>query len=496
MADTIPGPAGGAEFRFLAFRLQDALYAVPAEEVVEVTEMPAFAKVPLAPAALMGLANLRGVVVPLVNLSAAVGRDAHRSGTRAIVMRGAAPAALAVDAVEGLVAIAGDALSREGGDPRRGAASFAWEGRGTVSVLDVEALLSKAFPARAERKREGRGGAVRLDRREIEDVADSERLLTFEVAGQEYALGLKSVREVLAAPQGSVTLPRADAAEAGVVASRGALLPLVSLRALLGLPASLPTDPAPRIVVAMVRGAPVGLLVDRVRSVLTAAQALTEPVPAILAARSGGEARLKAIYRGEGGRRLVSILSTDDLFRTDIMQRFGSPDRSISAEAPAAANGERHFLIFRLGSEEFGLPVDVVDEVSQAPAQITRLPHAPDFLEGVINLRGEVLPVIDQRRRFDLPRRPDANGGRLVVVRTERHRAGLMVDSVTEVRRCREDAIDTAPGVDGEGGRIVTGVLNLAAERRMVLLLDPLQLLTHAERGLLTAFAAKTKGKA
>ena len=60
-------------------------------------------------------------------------------------------------------------------------------------------------------------------------------------------------------------------------------------------------------------------------------------------------------------------------------------------------------MVFRLGDDEFGLPIEAVDEVARVPDQITRLPKTPKFLEGVVNLRGEVLPVVDQRRRFDMP---------------------------------------------------------------------------------------------
>ena len=60
-------------------------------------------------------------------------------------------------------------------------------------------------------------------------------------------------------------------------------------------------------------------------------------------------------------------------------------------------------MVFRLGEDEFGLPIEAVDEVARVPDQITRLPKTPKFLEGVVNLRGDVLPVVDQRRRFDMP---------------------------------------------------------------------------------------------
>jgi len=148
-------------------------------------------------------------------------------------------------------------------------------------------------------------------------------------------------------------------------------------------------------------------------------------------------------------------------------------------------------LIFQLGDEEFGLPIDAVDEVARVPDRITRIPKTPKFLEGVVNLRGEVLPVIDQRRRFDMPAAKNPEARRLIVMRAGRHRAGLIVDGVNEVLRCSSDSIGEAPHLSGETTRLVRGVVNLEASGRLVLLLDPAELLTRAERSLLDAFTPR-----
>jgi purine-binding chemotaxis protein CheW len=129
------------------------------------------------------------------------------------------------------------------------------------------------------------------------------------------------------------------------------------------------------------------------------------------------------------------------------------------------------------------------------PDQITRIPKTPKFLEGVVNLRGEVLPVVDQRRRFDMPAKTTGANRRLVVVRTEQHRAGLIVDSVSEVLRCSPDRIKPSPDLTGDALGIVDSVINLEELGRIVLLLDPSELLTRTERGLLDSFSKETRGK-
>jgi purine-binding chemotaxis protein CheW len=503
MAEAEKSPVEAAAMhRFLTFRLDRRLYALPAEDVVEVIRMPPVAHVPQAPAALVGIANLRGTVLPVASLRGLLGRDAsEEASSRGIVLEGAAPIALAVDSVEALVVIATDRvetrqaeLAAEQGEVLKGA--FQIENLGVAKILDVKKLLDTAFTKRAERKRQAisrTSAAVQVQRSETASDIQTDVFVTFDVANQEYALALSAVQEIVPSPETVTPMPRSETLVIGMMAFRDRLLPLLSLRGLLGFPAAATSDAREKVVVTSVGGATVGLVADRARAIVSAERSLIDPIPAVLAARSGGEARIKAIYRGDEGRRLISILAPEQLFREDVMQRLGSTGALAAPEKTPVTGAERQFLVFRLGKDEFGLPIESVDEVARVPDQITRLPKAPKFLEGVVNLRGEVLPVVDQRRRFDMPKLERAEGLRLIVVRTEQHRAGLIVDSVSEVLRSTADAIEPAPDLTGDITRLVHGVINLEDQKRIVLLLDPAELLTRAERGLLDAFERKAK---
>jgi purine-binding chemotaxis protein CheW len=447
----------------------------------------------------LGLANLRGAVLPVASARGLLGRTERDLGedARGIVMDGASPAALAVDAIEGLVTVDASRietrqteLAIEDGEQLTG--SFPVEAEGGVArILDVRRLLEAAF---VQRRRLAAGGAVQAAKAAVRAEAGLEasrqQFVTFEIADQEYGLPLAAVREIISAPAATAFVPRSESVVVGVMAYRDTLLPLLSLRGLLGF--ADPTDRArEKVVVTRVGGVLVGLVADRMRSILAPDPQLIEPTPPMLAARTGGESRVASIYRGDGGRRLVSILSPDQLFREDVMQRLGEA-REASLDAETAASGaEGKFLVFRLGDDEFALPIECVDEVARVPEQVTRVPKTPKFLEGVINLRGEVLPVVDQRRRFDMPALAKTEGRRLIVLRTDRHRAGVIVDSVSEVLQCAREDIEEAPDLTGESTRLVEGVINLAAAGRMVLLLDPAELLTRTERGLLDAFRAQ-----
>ncbi len=117
--------------------------------------------------------------------------------------------------------------------------------------------------------------------------------------------------------------------------SRG-LLSLFSLRGLLGMPEGMRGNE--KVVVTMVGQIPVGVVVDRMRAIIPAERTRVEPIPAVLAARIGGESRVKAIYRGEAGH-LVSILEPETLFREEVMQRLDlqsrDPRRDLGSDAGA-----------------------------------------------------------------------------------------------------------------------------------------------------------------
>ncbi|CAN5746513.1 chemotaxis protein CheW [soil metagenome] len=491
--------------RFLTFRSGGELYALPAGQISEVIRLPGVARVPQAPKGLLGLANLRGSVLPVASLRGLLGSEATEApGSRAIVLDDAAPVVLAVDSVEALVNIdthrietRQSALAAKSGEPLNGA--FAADGKnGIAKILDIAALIGAAFTQQSRaRATRGLADLPRAEKAESTARDDRQMLVTFDIAGQEYAFALDVVQEVLDAPESFAALPDSESLVLGVSPFRDTLLPVLSLRGLLGFPVGA-RDGREKVVVAKVGGALVGLLADRMRAIFPADIALIEKIPPVLAARAGGEAKISAIYRGDQGRRLVSLLSPERLFREDVMQRLKSMGASaVQPETDSARSGgeDRQFVVFRLGDDEFGLPIEAVEEVARVPDQITRLPRTPKFLEGVVNLRGEVLPVVDQRRRFDMPLLERQGARRLIVVRTERHKAGLIVDSVSEVLRFASDAIEPSPNLTNEAVRLVAGVINLEASGRIVLLLDPAELLTRTERGLLDSFQAKTDRK-
>ena len=116
------------------------------------------------------------------------------------------------------------------------------------------------------------------------------------------------------------------------------------------------------------------------------------------------------------------------------------------------------------------------------------MPNAPEFVAGLINVRGKAVPVIDQRVRFDAGQSATAKRPRVIVVTIERLQAGFIVDSVSEILSVPGAAIGPAPQLPGNGMQVFDRVAARGDAGAMILLVDPRELLDKAERDLLERF--------
>jgi len=149
-------------------------------------------------------------------------------------------------------------------------------------------------------------------------------------------------------------------------------------------------------------------------------------------------------------------------------------------QAVAAIGEERQLVVFQLGAELYGVDIARVHEIIRLQ-KITRVPRAPSFVEGVINLRGKVIPVVDLRRRFGLPTGEHTRATRIVVVEIGDQVVGLIVDSVSEVLRVNTSTVEPpSPVVAGIDSEYLHGIAKLP--ERLVILLDLDRVLARDER--------------
>lgn len=134
---------------------------------------------------------------------------------------------------------------------------------------------------------------------------------------------------------------------------------------------------------------------------------------------------------------------------------------------------------FTLDKEEFGIDILKVQEINRTP-NITRVPNCPDFIEGVINLRGRIVPIIDLRKRFGMKSAEQSKDTRIIVVEVLGRIVGFIVDSVSEVLRVPHSVIDAPPPlVSGIRAEFIEGIGKL--EGRLLILLNLEKILSSTE---------------
>jgi purine-binding chemotaxis protein CheW len=517
-----PAEAGAvADNQFVTFSVAGEQFAVPMAPVQEIIRVPEVARLPLAPPALEGLANLRGRVLPIVDLRRLFDAEprAHDDATRALVVHIGQPLGFVVDRVSSVISVGPgelapasqvqgvvgtDCLSgviqRQGSD---GAAQL-------LMVVDFERLVHDRLAGASTARRDGKAGSRSADTA-AEAVAaavtatDELRLVSFTVAAQEYAIDIADVLEIVQLPERITAVPNTPAHVLGLMSLRQRLLPLVSLRSLFGLPVQAVDEQHRIVVVAVPGGGAVGLVTDTVKEVLSVPRAQADEMPGVLA-RDRQLQEFERICRLEDGRRLVSVIATDRLLglaalrdalatahraETETTDQERSMNRleSSGREAGSTTDDDLQVVVFRLGAEEFGVPIMTVQEIVRVPEVLTRVPRTPSFVEGVINLRGTVLPVIDQRARLGLPAIERNDRQRIMVYMLAGLRTGFIVDSVAEVLRIPRSQVAAAPQLSDEQSRLITQVAKLDGDKRLVMLIEPSQLLASHETRSMAALA-------
>lgn len=134
---------------------------------------------------------------------------------------------------------------------------------------------------------------------------------------------------------------------------------------------------------------------------------------------------------------------------------------------------------FTIGEEEFGVDILKVQEINRM-VEITRVPNAPEYVDGVINLRGKVIPIINLRRRFGMPRKEKDKDTRIIVVELREKVLGFVVDFVSEVLRIPSSVTEPPPSIiAGIKAEYITAIGKL--EDRLLILLDLERVLTVEE---------------
>ena len=217
---------------------------------------------------------------------------------------------------------------------------------------------------------------------------------------------------------------------------------------------------------------------------------------------------LSGIAKLDDGNRLILLLATGSLLDHKVLAKIAEvgKDASAAVAVPAAPEEtkpggkkeeenvqeeEVQLVTFLLGQEEYGIPIARIQEIDRL-SKITQTPKAPKFVEGVTNLRGEVIPVLSTRTLFALEAKASDDHTRVIIVDLGGAKTGLVVDSVKQVLSISTRNIAPPPASisNGVDGQFISGIGKVEDGKRMIVLLDVGKVLTRGEQSELATLAA------
>lgn len=141
---------------------------------------------------------------------------------------------------------------------------------------------------------------------------------------------------------------------------------------------------------------------------------------------------------------------------------------------------EKQYVIFKLGKEEYGIDILNVREITELK-ETTKIPNAPDFVEGIINLRGTVIPVINLKNRFYLGETNINKNSRIIIVTMDEKQIGFIVDDASQVMTLKEDEIENPPEIiTGIDRKYIVGIGKM--NEKIIILLDLISVFTDEEK--------------
>ena len=493
--------------QLVTFTLDGVEFGLDIAKVQEITQRFNITPVPGSPSFVIGVLNLRGQIIPVIDsrLRFHLTPTKPTPKTRVIVIDLSGQATgLQVDAVSEVVKL-DDFSLRETPPLVAGVrsdylAGMVQAGSRLITLINLDKILDSQEFGQKEAINQSAAATTSLGwsdhgTDDEEEETDVLTFITFGLGHENFGLNLEFVEEIVELP--AITkVPDAPDYVMGVICIRDKVLPLLDLFQMFDVE---PADQAGHhhtaddmVILLTIGSARLGIVVNGIQEIIRVRDKDILPAPQTLKETESN--RLEGVVmrtdRMVSILRVVEILSHEDQQKLATMgQELGA--KSLDASEMTSLSEEISIIAFQLGEEIFGLELQEVREIIMV-GMITPVPRAPSFIQGVLNLRGEIIPVIDLRARFGLESQAPTDLSRIIVTPIGDVFTGLIVDAVTEVKNIDKKLLEPPPRVTSSGANAyITQVARTNSGVIFLLLLR--QLLTDSENNQLSAFQGKKK---
>lgn len=479
------------ERQLVTFLLGEDEFGADIMDVKEIIRVPEITKVPNAPSYVEGACNLRGNVLPIIDgrIRFNLEKKEKDENSRVLVIDVEGKAVgVVVDKVSEVMRVntsdieaPPQIIKNVDYDYLNGVVKLD-NGNRLVMLLDVVKALkiNNTEKSRINENDINHQHNFKLNSSNSESI-DEEQLVSFLLDKEEYAIGIMKVKEIIRVPQ-IVKVPNCEAYIDGVVSIRNNLLPIINLRSYFGM-GHLELNDQTRILVVDMGTFAAGIMVDRISEVLRVPSDVIQAPPKF---SIESEEQLKGVAKLNNGKRMLLILDPSKLISADEINAL--TDFSEAKKQELNDNDitnlildEEKLVTFKIDMEEYGVKIANVQEINRM-TDITKIPGAPHYIEGIVNLRGNVIPALNLRRLFKLEEKQITDSSRIIIVDFDGKRTGIVVDSVSEVLKLEKKLIEETPDILSSGldRDYVEGVGKLEDGKRMILILDICKVLSFS----------------
>ena len=485
--------------QLVSFYIASERYSFPIDIVQEIVKFFNYTVVPGADETVKGIMNLRGNILPLINLRKRLGFNDKKfdKDTRIIVITAnELLTGIIVDKLDEVLNVTEDEIE----DTQSGRLSGETDilsaiakvngGEKIVMVLDENKILPEKIENQntLELKNSTQG-----DLRDKPAILEPEKLIiSFKLEDEEFAMDIMQVQEILRLRE-ITEVPKSPDFLLGIMKLRENIIPVLDIKTLLGLKFNTKSEifkesfsdnkdtydenDTRRIVVLNIGTTTAAILVDAVFEVLRISEKLIEKFPH--SGENENNQFAKGVCKLNNGKRLLTLISLSERVSQasiDFLHgTIGGDDSDIVEilNEKKETDNDIELVCFELGGEEYGININEVREIIRFH-DITVVPNAPNYVAGIVNLRGNVLPVIDLRIRFDKEKFNWTEENRIVVVEMGERLTGIIVDDVNDVINISEQEIEYTKSVmkSEESDELIKGICKLDNGEKIIILLD------------------------
>lgn len=485
------------EGEYACIAIHDEEYGIRTSQVRSVVNTPVIRRVPKAPSFVEGVANISGRIIPLLNPLERLGirhrtlEDAEQLPVLSRVVLIQLDRSLYGLMVHGISSITYltekmiepvNPLMVEKETPFM--QGMAKHGEKLIYLLDAEAFITAGMEMDREDRDAYEAFAAQIGE-SLEKHAEkkSRRFLTLSIGDEDCGVELIGLKEVIPAEsvRGSSGGPDYFA---GVVKTKAGILPVLDLQKKLEL------DPMPytqdsRVVVIDAGEYDYGILANSVTGFVDISEEEIKGPPA--AVSGAGSDHMKGVGMLDAGERLVLLLHEGRILKGKEVKELAKMDdikmyRQDMKERRRKEVVDFTFVLFTVANMEFAFDLEGLAEIVQFK-EATRIPKAPAFIRGMVSVGGELITVIDLRKRFDLGEKGDQSETRIIVLKKGDVAYGVVADFVSEIKGVsRKDVVLPPKIVKGIDSRFIQGMIRIKGTDRTPIVLNIEEILTGAEK--------------